>query len=113
MNELAGVAVTVFIGSIGMLAMEWRMRRLQAAHDAEMAQLTHYARQARIAEREAQQATVRTKMAHDRAVAQRDLIAQDMADLRTAYLDLAAQHRRLLSQALANGLRNVKLFHTN
>ena len=36
-----------------------------------------------------------------------------MAELRDAYLRLAMQHRQTVQAALANGLRNVRLFHVN
>ena len=96
------------------------MRQAQERHDAEMARLRQWLSernyqlaQARDDARAAQYATVRTKRLHDQAVAQRDAIGQDMAELRDAYLRLAMQHRQTVQAALANGLRNVRLFHVN
>ena len=102
------------------LLAEWQLRRAQKRHNAEMAQMRQWLSEserqlaeARDDARAAQYATVRTKRLHDQAVAQRDQIGQDMAELRDAYLQLAAQHRRTVQAALANGLRNVRLFHIN
>ena len=120
MNEPAAIAITAGISMAAILVQEWRMRRAQERHDAEMARLRQWLSernyqlaQARDDARAAQYATVRTKRLHDQAVAQRDAIGQDMAELRDAYLRLAMQHRQTVQAALANGLRNVRLFHVN
>ena len=120
MNEPAAIAITAGISIAAILIQEWRMRQAQERHDAEMARLRQWLSernyqlaQARDDARTAQYATVRTKRLHDQAVAQRDQIGQDMAELRDAYLRLAAQHRQTVQAALANGLRNVRLFHVN
>ena len=120
MNEPAAIAITAGISIAAILIQEWRMRQAQERHDAEMARLRQWLSernfqlaQARDDARAAQYATVRTKRLHDQAVAQRDVIGQDMAELRDAYLRLAMQHRQTVQAALTNGLRNVRLFHVN
>ncbi|MGB2788938.1 MAG: hypothetical protein WBC13_06420 [Dokdonella sp.] len=120
MNEPAAIAITAGISIAAILLQEWRLRRAQERHDAEVARLRQWLSewnrqlaQARDDARAAQYATVRTQRLHDQAVAQRDLIGQDMAELRDAYLRLAAQHRQTVQTALANGLRNVRIFHIN
>ncbi|MBP8292606.1 MAG: hypothetical protein KAX65_07530 [Caldilineaceae bacterium] len=120
MSEPVAVATIAGISIAAILLQEWRLRRAQERHDAEVARLRQWLSewnrqlaQARDDARAAQYATVRTQRLHDQAVAQRDLIGQDMAELRDAYLRLAAQHRQTVQTALANGLRNVRIFHIN
>lgn len=120
MNDTAGIAIAVGLGALVILLQEWLRRRQQERHDAEVDRLRKLLSdtqralaEARDDAREAQYAAVRTRRLHDQAAAQRDQIGQDMADLRGAYLQLAAQHRQTVQAALANGLRNVRLFHIN
>lgn len=121
MSEDTGYAVIICILlTTYTLLAEWQRRRAQARHDEEITRLRHWLSekdrqlaQARDDARAAQYATVRTQRLHDQAVAQRDLIGQDMAELRDAYLRLVTLHRQTVQAALANGLRNVRLFHVN
>ena len=121
MSEDAGYFAIICAALVAYaLLAEWRMHRMQKRHDEDMAQMRQWLsdRNRQLAEarddaRAAQYATVRTKLLHDQAVAQRDVIGQDMAELRDAYLRLAMQHRQTVQAALANGLRNVRLFHVN
>ncbi len=120
MDDTVGIAIFTGLGALAIMLQEWMHRRDREHHGAEIDRLRgllsdaqRVLAEARDDAREAQYATVRTKRLHDQAVAQRDAIGQDMAELRDAYLRLAMQHRQTVQAVLANGLRSVRLFHIN
>lgn len=114
-GEVAFVVMVVGFASYALVS-EYRLQRLRRRHAAEVTRLQRSLRehqrnlaQARCAEREAQQTTVRTKMLYDQAAAQRDCIAVDLAHLRDRYIEMAGQHRHLVVSRLADGLNRIKI----
>jgi phage-related minor tail protein len=91
MSDAAGIAVVVGVAALALLAEEYRIRQLREERNM----WRKHAREA-------------AKL-HDQAAAQRDRIAQDLADLRARYVDIAGLYRHLALSRLAQGVGMIRV----